>query len=181
MSIVNFFLELCFISTFIQSYKWLIHLQCKAGGSFVNGQNQHLQGTNLDFKYFLTGDRGQLDLDRRYTWIKCNRDFRSYYFTDYVNDMYQAFDQVLLNKPDTFSVGDRANLIHVSFEAAYSGIKSYYYPSLLTNYLQSGELSLTVWRTLFFHLNRISLVAEHRPVFSRLRVNYLLYFTNLSN
>jgi hypothetical protein len=32
---------------------------------------------------------------------------------------------------DTFSVGDRANLIHVSFEAAYSGIKSYYYTSLL--------------------------------------------------
>jgi hypothetical protein len=156
-------------------------LQCKAGGSFVNGQNQHLQGSILDFKYFLTGDRAQFDLDRRYTWIKCNKDFKGFYFTDYVNDMYQAFDQVLLNKPDTFSVGDRANLIHVSFEAAYSGLKSYLYPSLLTNFLQSGEFSLTVWRTLFFHLNRIALVAEHRPVFASLRVIFitsLIYFHN---
>ena len=38
-----------------------------------------------------------------------------------------------------FSVGDRANLLHVAYALAYSGSKSYATPALLTNYLESKE------------------------------------------
>jgi len=69
-----------------------------------------------------------------------------------------------------FSTADRVNLIHVAFELAYLGSKSYRIPSLLVEYMKTVEARNTPWQTFFWHINKIVAITEHRPSFKNLRV-----------
>lgn len=133
------------------------------------GSEQHITGSVKEFNFFLKDTDGSVDLDRKYTWVKCNKDFKGYYVTDYSNDNFQALEQVLIQKPEEFSVGDRANLIHVAYTLAYLGSKSYATPALLTNYLELWENSYVAWRTFTWHMTKIASILEHRPGFVNLK------------
>lgn len=148
----------------------MIYLQCKAGGTIVNGQPVHTQGFIEDFNYFLKESEGSINLSRVFTWVKCNKDFKGYYVTDYIESNFQALEDVLINQPSVFSIGDRSNLIHVAYALAYLGSKSYAIPALLTNYLEAWERELVPWRTFTWHMNKIATILEHRPGFIELQV-----------
>lgn len=77
-------------------------MQCKAGGTYnpIAGLDQHLNGDITEFNYFMKDKEAFHDLDRRYTWVKCNKDFRGYYATDYSRNIFSAFTHILLNKPE---------------------------------------------------------------------------------
>ena len=51
---------------------------------------------NKFFAKFAQTFKGYDDLDRRYTWIKCNKDFKGYYMTDYFDNNFDAIEYVLL-------------------------------------------------------------------------------------
>lgn len=150
----------------------MIYLQCKAGGSIVGGVDQHTTGDVEEFNFFLKDSEGTKTLSRKYTWVKCNKDFRGYYITDYSDSNFNALEDVLINKPDEFSVGDRSNLIHVAYALAYLGSKSYATPAFLINYLEKWENDYVPWRTFAWHMNKIADILEHRPGFINLRVNF---------
>jgi hypothetical protein len=82
----------------MESYKWEIYLQCKAGGTHShdpNDQEQHLKGNVLAFEYFFSTVADELELDRQYTWIQCNKNFKSFYTTSYSDDIVKALSTVL--------------------------------------------------------------------------------------
>lgn len=39
-------------------------------------------------------------LDRRYSWVKCNENFRGYYVNDYSPDQFDAFQTILMQDMD---------------------------------------------------------------------------------
>ncbi|CAF0707260.1 unnamed protein product [Brachionus calyciflorus] len=150
-------------------FRWRIYLKCKAGGEINGAVVNHLGGSTLEFVYFLQGINGQLDLDRRYTWIKCNTDFKGFYVTDYTNNLFDAFETILLSNRSVFSPADRSNLIHNAFELAFLGSKSYAIPNLLSNYLTEVETDVTPFQTFIWHINKVANIIEHRPSFKKLR------------
>ena len=77
----------------------MVYVRCRAGGIYPD---QHAAGSIREFTYFLNDKSGQIDLDRRYTWVKCNNDFKGYYVTDYSAQLFQAFDQILASNPEVF-------------------------------------------------------------------------------
>lgn len=79
------------------SFKWQVYLKCRAGGI---GPSQHLAGDIREFNFFLRFESGQIDLDRRYSWIKCNNEFRGYYVMDYSAQLLLAFDEILSTNKD---------------------------------------------------------------------------------
>lgn len=136
----------------------------------MNGdQANHIQGATKSFKFFLKNDRDFVDLDRVYTWVKCNKDFNGFYMTDYRNELFDAFETILLYNKDIFSEADRSNLIHNAFELAFLGAKSYQIPSLLSNYLTAKETSPNPFKTFFWHISKIVSFTEHRSSFKSLR------------
>ncbi|RNA36671.1 endoplasmic reticulum aminopeptidase 2 isoform X2 [Brachionus plicatilis] len=151
------------------NYKWEIYLDCQAGGEFIGDQANHVQGMTTQFKFFLTGDRDFVDLDRVYTWVKCNKDFNGFYITDYRNELFEAFEAILLHDMTVFSDADRSNLIHNAFELAFLGSKSYQIAALLSNYLTDKETSPSPFRTFFWHVKKIASISEHRSSFKNLR------------
>ena len=80
-------------------FKWPIYLKCRAGGYInpFNGKKEHLKDGTVDFNYFLVDKEGSIELDSSYTWIKCNKDFKGYYVTDYPIEIYEAFNELLIN------------------------------------------------------------------------------------
>jgi hypothetical protein len=76
----------------------------------------------------------------------------------------------------TFSVGDRVNLIESAFELAYSVNKSYIIPAKFSTYFETIEDSYTVWKTLFFHTDRLAFIIERRESFRSLRVSFNLVY-----
>jgi len=82
-------------------FKWMIYLQCKAGGVYDPSSqgSLHLSGDIKEFSFFLDDFEGVFDgLDRRYTWVKCNNEFRGFYVTDYAPSIFDAFTEILSNK-----------------------------------------------------------------------------------
>jgi hypothetical protein len=84
---------------YILSYEWLIYIQCKAGGLFPD----HLAGNVREFNFFLKERSGSIELDREYTWVKCNTDFKGYYVTDYSEQQFDIFENILLRNKTVFS------------------------------------------------------------------------------
>lgn len=78
----------------LKRYQWLIYLKCRAGGI---APTSHLSGDVREFTYFLSEQTGQIDLDRPYSWVKCNNDFKGYYVTDYSLDQFSIFTSVIVN------------------------------------------------------------------------------------
>jgi hypothetical protein len=69
-----------------------------------------------------------------------------------------------------FKTGDRANLIHVSFQLAYKGSKSYENVDRLKNYLTFKEKDYVPSRIFIYHINLILGLMEHRPGFQQFSV-----------
>ena len=84
---------------------WKIHLQCKAGGTFnaAGTSTQHIAGQLVEFEYFLTSTEGSIDLSRRFTWVKCNKEFKGYYVTEYLDSNYEIFQFLLENSGNDLS------------------------------------------------------------------------------
>lgn len=86
-------------------------MDCVAGGV----QGDALGGTVDSFQYLLTQSTGFLQLAKRYDWVKCNKDFNGYYITDYGNQLFNSFENVLLNRPDVSSNYLNYNLANRDF------------------------------------------------------------------
>jgi hypothetical protein len=80
-------------------------LQCKAGGTYsaAGGTTQHINGQMVEFDYFLKSNEAFIDLSRRFTWVKCNRDFKGYYVTEYLDANYEIFNFLLSNDDNVLS------------------------------------------------------------------------------
>ena len=63
----------------------------------LDENSQHLNGTVLDFDFYLGSSTDSVRLDRAYSWIKCNKDFRGYYLTTYSDYNFKAVEYVLQN------------------------------------------------------------------------------------
>lgn len=80
-----------------------MYLQCKLGGIYdenEDNQDQHLNGTIKNFNFYLNSHTEAFELDENYSWIKCNKDFKSYYITDYSEENIKAIEYVLTNDTD---------------------------------------------------------------------------------
>ena len=69
-----------------------------------------------------------------------------------------------------FSVADRANILHVSYQLAYKGLISYAVPAFLSNYLEVKERNYLPWKVFTYHIDIIADILEHRPSFKQLSV-----------
>ena len=94
---LQFYSKMNRINLIFFSFRWQVYLKCRAGGT---GPNQHMTGNIHEFTFFLSLETGQIDLDRRYSWVKCNNDFRGYYVVDYSAQLLAAFDEVLSSSKD---------------------------------------------------------------------------------
>lgn len=178
-------------------------MECKAGGT----PGDPLAGSIYEFTYLLSSSSGTFQLPGAFDWVKCNKDFNGYYITDYGDAQFLSYETVMVNTPDVilfafvnfnifiwlmvsncfcfrfplkvFSIGDRVNLIHTSFELAWLGTHSYGPPALVTVYLELRENNISPWKTFFYHADRIALVSEHRESFRNLRVRKLKYLTRI--
>jgi hypothetical protein len=54
-------------------------------------------GDTLEFDFYLGSETGSLTLNRSYSWIKCNKNFRGYYLTSYSDYNFEAVEYVLRN------------------------------------------------------------------------------------
>jgi len=113
----------------------------------------------------------ELKLNKKYSWVKCNKDFKSFYVTDYSKDNYDKLINVLRTNPDLFTASDRANLIHVSYSLSYRGTQNYATAAYLSSYLEGQENDYVPWKVFFWHMNKISQLLEHRASFASLKVN----------
>jgi hypothetical protein len=75
----------------------------------------------------------------------------------------------------TFTVGDRAHLLHSAYSLAYSDTYSYELPGALSEYMQQKESELIVWRVLIWHLRHMAKVLVYQASFVSLSVSIYLY------
>ena len=61
---------------------------------FLDDNSQHLAGTIEEFNFYLGNTSASLELNRSFSWIKCNKDFRGYFLTDYSEYNFQALEHV---------------------------------------------------------------------------------------
>lgn len=164
-------------------YKWEIYLQCQAGGAYdPNGdESQHIQGNVTNFTFFLNTDKGSKILGGQFTWVKCNKDFSSFFVSDYSNEIFEGLIQVLNAKTELFTSSDRANLIHDMYMLAFNGEKSYEIPSELSNYLELKEVDYVPWKIFTWHLTKLAAVLEHRTSFSKLASFGTIIANSLTN
>ncbi len=64
-----------------------------------------------------------------------------------------------------FTAADRANLLHVSYQLAFSGSKTYATPSVLTSYLDVSELDYVPWKVFCFHIERMARILNQNSAF----------------
>ena len=125
------------------------------------------------------------NLDRKYTWVYCNEDFKGYYLNQYSQQIFEAFSEALqinvvsLNEifsryhkillcllivfQNAFNRAERANIIHNSFTLAYANKFDYDIPAKIVAYLDYREQDYVPWRTFTYHVSRIATVLEHKP------------------
>ena len=68
-------------------------------------------------------------------------------------------------------MGDRANLIHNSFQLAFKGNTNYSNPSALSQYILFTETDYLPLKTFMYHINLIANLLERLPVFKSLAVS----------
>jgi pyroglutamyl-peptidase II len=154
-------------------YIWQIYLKCTAGGTFdssnSSNESQHIDGETFDFNFFLDQTQDSLEIDEReFTWVKCNNDFTSFLMTEYSDEIFKNLVTALKLNDSLFSSLDRANLIHIAYQLAYLGTKSYSIPALLNDHLKSQENEYVPWRVFYSHVSRIAALLETRTVFEQL-------------
>ena len=79
-----------------KSYTWKIYLRCVAGGNGVS----NLAGTIVPVNFYLGSKQGTLNLPSKYSWIKCNKDFKSFYVTSYSENNVEQLIDVVNKKVD---------------------------------------------------------------------------------
>lgn len=78
---------------------WEIYFQCTAGGSAASD----LDGELKNVTFFLDSSSGTFELDRDYSWIKCNNDFKGFYLTAYTTGGFKKFSEAVEAKPEVIS------------------------------------------------------------------------------
>jgi hypothetical protein len=86
------------------------------------------------------------------------------------NKRHSLFFASYFHPKKTFDVADRANLLHVSYQLAFLGSKTYATPSVLSSYLDANELDLVPWMVFCFHVERIATVLEQKSAFQKVSV-----------
>lgn len=182
VSVVNFIQERFSLSIFNENelidiplvspfnYTWKIYLQCYAFGDTSN----NLDGTLEPFNFYLGSKEGSKKLDKKYSWVKCNKDFKGFYLSSYSN--FKGLVEVFNNKPGIFSIGDRASFLNDEFSKAYQGSDNYIQATNLASYLESYEIDYVPWKTYIWHINKILQIVDHRPSFKDIR-DYNLFLT----
>lgn len=138
-----------------------------------------LTGETENFNFYLESTKGTKKLEKKFDWVKCNRDFNGFYVNNYDVTDYENIINTVINHPDSFSIGDRANLIHVAYSLAFKGTLKYSTVAKLSSYLEEHEEDYVPWRVFFWHMRKLSQILEHRPVFDTLRVNEYMFVSFL--
>lgn len=139
------------------NYRWMIYLQCTK----VRKSEDDSYAVE-PFEYFLTTsmETGQLDLEGKYDWVKCNRHFDGFYATDYSEENFKSMAGTL-NLP-AWDSKDVSNFIHSVFTLAYYGSQSYDLANLVTEYLETGTVREYVpWRTFTWHISKMSSLLDY--------------------
>lgn len=86
------------IDTFIfHSYIYPVYLECRAGGVDISNP---VAGDETEFSLWLLGRETSYTLDRNYGWVKCNKNFNSYYVTEYDDAVFNEFQILLAQDKD---------------------------------------------------------------------------------
>jgi hypothetical protein len=64
-------------------------------------------------------------------------------------------------------------MLHVAFATAFTGLKTYQTPAIVTNFLDQYEREYVPWKMFMWHMDKIATILEHRPAFKQLRVSFL--------
>ena len=170
----------------------MVYLRCVAGGTEGAGGDPNLVGEDVEINFFLKSINEQtVAFPRRFTWIKCNKDFRGFYLTKYSEPDFESLTDLLDTVPTVinytyiyiafilfkfilfisiklqqkFSIGDQANILNDAYTQAFEGSASYVYPALTTTFLQTAASSLVPWRVFTWHIGRIATILEQRASF----------------
>lgn len=54
----------------------------------------------FEFSYYLDQKQGSFTLDKGYEWVKCNKDFKGFYVTNYNPTNYQNLIDVIRKFPE---------------------------------------------------------------------------------
>ena len=81
--------------TINKSYTWYIYLKCQVGGAYVDGKPDALAGSVVDITYLLDKKEGSRILDAKFTWIKCNKNFKGFYTTLYDAKNFIEIENIL--------------------------------------------------------------------------------------
>ena len=54
-----------------------------------------MAGDVQEFDFYLGVESDSIELNRAFSWIKCNKDFKGYYLTDYSEINFKALEYVL--------------------------------------------------------------------------------------
>ena len=73
-----------------------MYLKCTAGGQ----DSDDLGGVPKNVTFFLDKQMGEFELDRDYSWIKCNNDFKGFYITAYTEADFKKFAGAIEAKPE---------------------------------------------------------------------------------
>lgn len=85
----------------MSSNEWIIYLKCRVGGNIKQG---HLNGDSKEFRFVLNQKRDTFELDREYSWIKCNSDFEGYFLVNYDEENFEAFNQILSHNYSVYKI-----------------------------------------------------------------------------
>jgi hypothetical protein len=70
----------------------------------LDDNSQHVAGSIEEFDFYLGKTSDSIELNRSISWIKCNKDFKGYYLTDYSDYNFKALEFVM-NRNQFLKVG----------------------------------------------------------------------------
>ncbi|CAF0971628.1 unnamed protein product [Brachionus calyciflorus] len=146
--------------------EWIVYLKCKVGGD------------TREFKYFLDKKQGIFELDRNFSWIKCNSDFRGYYLVNYEERNLDILNQILAYNYSAFSTEDRTEIVFETYFQALKGDKSYNKIKNITKLVTTNENTYITWNALLWNLKKLKTLTEFRPSFKELSDYFIPLLTN---
>ena len=90
--------------------------------------------------------KGTFQLDREYTWIKCNRNFNGFYMTDYFNKDFEAFEKLIKNNDDE-KVDGRICFFLKRIVYIFKSLKQEYMQESISTFsgFRQIEIGLFIW------------------------------------
>ncbi|CAF1247472.1 unnamed protein product [Rotaria sordida] len=148
-----------------KNYRWKINIECVLGGNYPNSDTTNIGGDRI--KFILENEQENRVLPgKSYSWIKCNRNFQSFYVTEYIfpSITWQRFTSVLEAEPPFFSNEDKVNLMQDTFLLAYKGLVDYSEPlRIVRSLVQINMTQYVHWKTFQWHWETLAELVDYLP------------------